>query len=87
MPTRQPPSKPKATPKAPAAKPPAAARPQVPKATSEKPSTPVSGEELQRLVAEAAYYRAQRRGFEPGYELQDWVEAEAEVRRLIGRSP
>jgi hypothetical protein len=87
MPTRQPPSKPKSAPKAPAAKPPAPARPQVPRATSEKPATQVSGDDLQRLVAEAAYYRAQRRGFEPGYELQDWVEAEAEVRRLIGRSP
>lgn len=58
-----------------------------PKASAEKPSPPMSHEELQRLVAEAAYFRAQRRGFEPGYELQDWVEAEAEVKRLIGRSP
>lgn len=80
MPTRKP-SNPKPAPKAAAPKPPAR------KASAEKPSPPVSGEELQRLVAEAAYYRAQRRGFEPGYELQDWVEAEAEVKRLIGRSP
>jgi hypothetical protein len=58
-----------------------------PKTSAEKPSPPMSHDELQRLVAEAAYFRAQRRGFEPGYELQDWVEAEAEVRRLIGRSP
>lgn len=84
MPTRKPTTPkadPKAEPKAPAAK-----RP-VPKAAAEKPSPPMSNEELQRLVAEAAYFRAQRRGFAPGYELQDWVEAEAEVRRLIGRSP
>jgi hypothetical protein len=26
-----------------------------------------------------AYYRAERRGFAPGGELQDWLEAEAEV--------
>ena len=58
-----------------------------PKTSAEKPSPPMSDEELQRLVAEAAYFRAQRRGFAPGYELQDWVEAEAEVKRLIGRSP
>jgi Protein of unknown function (DUF2934) len=82
MPTRKP-SNPKPAPKTAAPKPP----PPVRKASSEKPSPPVSGEDLQRLVAEAAYYRAQRRGFEPGYELQDWVEAEAEVKRLIGRSP
>jgi Protein of unknown function (DUF2934) len=33
------------------------------------------------LTAEAAYYRAQRRGFEPGHELDDWVAAEAEIER------
>jgi len=30
-------------------------------------------------IAEAAYRRAEHRGFLPGYELQDWLEAEAEV--------
>lgn len=32
-------------------------------------------------IAEAAYYRAERRGFAPGGEDQDWFEAEAEVDR------
>ena len=41
-------------------------------------------EELHRLIAEAAYYRAQRRGFSPGYEEQDWIEAEAEVMTRLG---
>jgi hypothetical protein len=36
------------------------------------------------LVAQAAYFRAEKRGFAPGAELQDWIEAEAEVMRLIG---
>ena len=36
---------------------------------------------LNKLVAEAAYYRAQQRGFTPGHELDDWIAAEAEVRR------
>ena len=31
------------------------------------------------MIAEAAYYRAQKRGFTPGGELQDWLEAECEV--------
>jgi len=31
------------------------------------------------LIAMAAYLRAERRGFEPGHELQDWLAAEAEV--------
>jgi hypothetical protein len=30
------------------------------------------------LVAVAAYYRAERRGFAPGSELDDWLAAEAE---------
>jgi hypothetical protein len=35
--------------------------------------------DLQRWIAEAAYYRAESRGFEPGGEMQDWLAAEAEV--------
>ncbi len=31
-----------------------------------------------RGVAEAAYFLAQRRGFEPGHELEDWLAAEKE---------
>lgn len=31
------------------------------------------------LIARAAYFRAQSRGFEPGHELADWLAAEAEV--------
>jgi hypothetical protein len=44
----------------------------------------LNAEERDRLVAQAAYFRAEKRGFAPGYELQDWVEAEAEVQHLIG---
>ena len=33
----------------------------------------------QRLISEAAYFRAQRRNFVPGQELDDWLAAEAEV--------
>ena len=29
-------------------------------------------------IAELAYYKAERRGFEPGHELEDWLEAERE---------
>ena len=46
----------------------------------------ISVEERERLVARAAYFRAEKRGFAPGCELQDWVEAEAEVLRLIGKA-
>lgn len=40
-----------------------------------------------QLVAEAAYFRAEQRGFAPGNELSDWFEAEADVeRRLRGET-
>jgi hypothetical protein len=41
--------------------------------------------DVDNLIAEAAYYRAQRRGFAPGHELDDWIAAEAEVRRRMER--
>ena len=31
------------------------------------------------LIAQAAYFRAKHRGFEPGHELEDWTAAEAEL--------
>ncbi len=31
------------------------------------------------MIEEAAYYRAEKRGFVPGLETQDWCEAESEV--------
>ena len=36
-------------------------------------------DEFRELVAKNAYYRAEKRGFEDGYELEDWLEAEQEV--------
>jgi hypothetical protein len=36
-------------------------------------------DEMRRQIEEAAYYRAKRRGFEPGHELEDWIQAESEV--------
>jgi len=44
----------------------------------------ISAEERQNLIACAAYFRAEKRGFSPGCELQDWYEAEMEVTKLIG---
>lgn len=49
---------------------------------------PVIGIESKRLpyaddkvnrIAVSAYYRAAARGYEPGHEIQDWLEAEAEL--------
>jgi len=33
------------------------------------------------MIREAAYYRAERRGFTAGHELEDWLAAEEEVDR------
>lgn len=44
---------------------------------------PVDTAERARLVAEAAYLRAERRGFSGGDPQQDWLEAEAEVDRML----
>ena len=38
----------------------------------------------QAMIAQAAYFRAERHGFTPGRELEDWVAAEQEVDALLG---
>jgi len=53
-----------------------------PSAFNDSARADISPDELRKLISEAAYYRAKRRGFAPGHELEDWVQAEAEV---IGR--
>jgi hypothetical protein len=45
---------------------------------------PLSNEDLYNLIAESAYFKAKARGFAPGGEIQDWIEAEAEVRMRVG---
>jgi len=51
--------------------------------TSSNARVEISAEELRKLVSEAAYYRAKQRGFTPGHEMDDWIQAEAEVLRRI----
>lgn len=46
-------------------------------------ATSMAGEDRYRMVAEAAYYRAEQRGFAPGAELDDWLGAEVEVDALL----
>jgi Protein of unknown function (DUF2934) len=40
-------------------------------------------EEIDRLIRETAYFKAEARGFAPGEELQDWLSAEREVCRAL----
>ena len=46
---------------------------------SELAKNGISEEERHRMIAEAAYYKAQGHAFDRGYEFDDWLEAEAEV--------
>ena len=55
--------------------------------TSGNTRSGLSPEEVYNLIAESAYFKAKARGFAPGHEVQDWIEAEQEVRRrLEGRA-
>lgn len=51
----------------------------------------VSAETRRTMIAQAAYLRAERRGFTSGSEEEDWLSAEAEVDALLragnGRPP
>jgi hypothetical protein len=49
-----------------------------------KPATniiesPVNAEVQQQRIERLAYSKAKKRGFEPGQELKDWLEAESEL--------
>ena len=46
--------------------------------TATKPST----DDLAGMIATAAYFLAERRSFEPGHELEDWLTAEERLRSL-----
>ncbi len=50
---------------------------------SKKSTIVVSAEERHRMIAEAAYLRAERRGFANGDPKADWFAAEQEVDALI----
>ena len=45
----------------------------------------IEPEQRHAMIAEAAYYRAERRAFEPGQELADWCAAESEVDEMLLR--
>ena len=55
------------------------------KSAASKASVAVAvSEDVKRgMIAEGAYLRAERRGFAPGHEREDWLAAEAEVDALL----
>jgi len=40
---------------------------------------------MRAMIAEAAYFRAEQRGFAPGFDEQDWLAAENEVRTALAK--
>lgn len=39
----------------------------------------IGPEKFRAMVAERAFIKAEKRGFTPGHELDDWLEAEREI--------
>jgi len=64
----------------------AATRPP-PRARTSPTTTPkpiqVSADARRGLIAESAFLRAERRGFAPGHEDEDWLAAEIEIDALL----
>ncbi len=54
-----------------------AARPK--RAARTRTGTPIDQDLRRALIAKAAYYRAENRGFAAGQEAEDWLAAEREV--------
>jgi hypothetical protein len=55
----------------------------IPKTVQALPPATAPGEYPSKaMVAEAAYYIAERRGFAPGKALDDWLQAEDEIEAL-----
>lgn len=62
--------------------------PEAAAAPSPGPSSLPEQAEIDRMIAEAAYYLAEKRNFQPGFEKEDWAVATAEVMaRLRGDKP
>jgi hypothetical protein len=57
----------------------------VTKTATPKPAEQPAPEDVRRRIEMQAYFKAKARGFAPGYELQDWLEAEREVRHQAAR--
>ena len=55
------------------------------KIASKPSSLDITPEERWKMVAIAAYHKAEKRNFAPGYELQDWTESEKEIDKFLHR--
>lgn len=53
-------------------------RPKQKTSNPDENNSPICLPDRDAKIAELAYYKAENRGFAPGYELKDWLEAEQE---------
>ncbi|MES9991662.1 MAG: DUF2934 domain-containing protein [Candidatus Thiodiazotropha sp.] len=51
---------------------------------STKPS--ISPRERYEMIATMAYYRAEQRNFEPGHDVEDWLDCESIIDGMLGKS-
>ena len=56
-----------------------------PDSVAENPP-PISAKERYQMIAEAAYFRAEKRGFTGGNIEEDWIAAEAEIDKILQAS-
>ncbi|MFA5825695.1 MAG: DUF2934 domain-containing protein [Gallionellaceae bacterium] len=68
-----------ATPKAAAVDAKAGKAPVIKKTVAKKKEISVSPEQRYHMISTAAYFLAEHRGFAGGYEMQDWISAEAAI--------
>ncbi len=40
----------------------------------------IEADRFQKMIAERAYCKSEKRGFIPGHEMKDWLEAEWEIK-------
>jgi len=45
--------------------------------------TVAGDDERVQLIASAAFFISEKRHFAPGYEVEDWLKAEAEVEKML----
>ena len=53
---------------------------------SSKPAAVLGAAQREAMIREAAYFRAERRAFAPGGELEDWLAAERQIETALTRS-
>jgi hypothetical protein len=46
----------------------------------------ISPRERYEMIATMAFYRAEQRNFEPGHDVEDWLECEGIIDGMLGKS-